>query len=69
VHPELDAMILRKRHWRRVYFNRRCGHLAGAYDYFLAVSSSSLVVSSSSLLLVLYSGKIFLPQLVVGVAE
>jgi hypothetical protein len=39
---ELDAMILRKCHWRRVYFNRRCGHLAGAYDYFLLRISSVL---------------------------
>jgi hypothetical protein len=45
---ELDAMILRKRHWRRVYFNRRCGHLVGAYDYFLLRISSVLFFSGSA---------------------
>jgi hypothetical protein len=28
---ELDAVILRKRHWCRVYFNRRCGRLKGCF--------------------------------------
>jgi hypothetical protein len=45
---ELDVMILRKRHWHRVYFNRRRGDLAGAYDYVLLHISSVLFFSGGA---------------------